>query len=88
MHPEAVEAVQGAAAIRVSAQSSRWTPPAATWAPQPSRRSHPNPDVALVDIGLPDMTGYDVARTIRAVDAQPPMLLLAELIIEQVERPG
>jgi CheY-like chemotaxis protein len=35
------------------------------------------PDVALVDIGLPDMTGYEVARAIRLENGPPRMLLLA-----------
>ena len=30
-----------------------------------------DPDVALVDIGLPDLTGYDVARELRARSSQP-----------------
>jgi CheY-like chemotaxis protein len=32
-------------------------------------------DVVFIDIGLPTMSGYEVARAIRAQDAQAPMLL-------------
>jgi CheY-like chemotaxis protein len=34
-----------------------------------------NPHVVLLDIGLPDMTGYDVAREIRASGAAPVRLV-------------
>lgn len=34
-----------------------------------------DPDVALVDIGMPGMSGYDVAREIRQTSAQRPMLI-------------
>ncbi|HEX5066220.1 MAG TPA: response regulator [Myxococcota bacterium] len=33
------------------------------------------PDVALLDIGMPGMTGYDVAREIRAVFGARPVLI-------------
>ena len=33
------------------------------------------PDIVLLDIGLPGMSGYDVARQIRASGAQPPLLV-------------
>jgi PAS domain S-box-containing protein len=36
-----------------------------------------SPTVALLDIGLPDMTGYELARRMRAREAGPPMLLIA-----------
>lgn len=35
------------------------------------------PDVALVDIGLPDVTGHEVARRIRAVLDRSEILLIA-----------
>ena len=35
------------------------------------------PDVALLDIGLPDMTGYDVARHLRKQFAQLPLRIIA-----------
>jgi CheY-like chemotaxis protein len=35
------------------------------------------PEVALVDIGLPDVSGYEVARTIRAEEHGRDVLLLA-----------
>jgi signal transduction histidine kinase/CheY-like chemotaxis protein len=35
------------------------------------------PDVALIDIGLPLLNGYDVARTLRARNQGPPVLLVA-----------
>jgi len=35
------------------------------------------PDVALIDIGLPLLNGYDVARTLRARSQGPPVLLVA-----------
>ena len=34
-----------------------------------------DPDVALVDIGLPGIDGYEVARRIRAVDGKRPTLI-------------
>jgi CheY-like chemotaxis protein len=34
-----------------------------------------DPDVALVDIGLPGIDGYEVARRARAVDAKRPFLI-------------
>jgi DNA-binding response OmpR family regulator len=33
-----------------------------------------NPDVVLLDIGLPDMTGYDVARAVRRRGQQPRLI--------------
>jgi signal transduction histidine kinase/CheY-like chemotaxis protein len=33
------------------------------------------PDIVLLDIGLPGMSGYDVARQIRASGARPPLLV-------------
>jgi signal transduction histidine kinase/ActR/RegA family two-component response regulator len=35
------------------------------------------PDIAIVDIGLPDMDGYDVARAIRAADPRSRIRLVA-----------
>jgi CheY-like chemotaxis protein len=35
------------------------------------------PQVAVVDIGLPGMNGYEVARRLRHQDAAPPALLIA-----------
>jgi CheY-like chemotaxis protein len=32
------------------------------------------PDVVLLDIGLPDMTGYDVARAVRRQDQRPKLI--------------
>jgi CheY-like chemotaxis protein len=34
-------------------------------------------DVALIDIGLPDMSGYEVARTVREHPEAPPIWLVA-----------
>jgi DNA-binding response OmpR family regulator len=34
-----------------------------------------DPDVALIDIGMPGMTGYDVAREIRQVFGKRPVLI-------------
>jgi CheY-like chemotaxis protein len=35
------------------------------------------PDVALIDVGLPGLDGYEVARQIRATDAGSSMVLVA-----------
>jgi CheY-like chemotaxis protein len=35
------------------------------------------PDVALLDIGLPDFNGYELARRLRAQQGQRPMILIA-----------
>jgi CheY-like chemotaxis protein len=35
------------------------------------------PDAALVDIGLPGFDGYEVARRVRALAGQPPIILIA-----------
>ena len=34
-----------------------------------------DPDIALVDIGLPGIDGYEVARRVRAVDGRRPVLI-------------
>jgi DNA-binding response OmpR family regulator len=34
-----------------------------------------DPDVALIDIGMPGMTGYDVAREVRQVFGNRPLLI-------------
>jgi CheY-like chemotaxis protein len=34
-----------------------------------------NPDVALVDIGLPGIDGFEIARRLRALDARRPVLI-------------
>ena len=34
-----------------------------------------DPDVALVDIGLPGIDGYEVARRVRALDGRRPVLI-------------
>ena len=34
-----------------------------------------DPDVALIDIGMPGMTGYDVARELRQLFGKRPMLI-------------
>jgi two-component system CheB/CheR fusion protein len=34
-----------------------------------------DPDVALVDIGLPGMDGYEIARRLRGLDARRPVLI-------------
>ena len=34
-----------------------------------------DPDIALVDIGLPGIDGYEVARRVRARDARRPVLI-------------
>jgi CheY-like chemotaxis protein len=34
-----------------------------------------DPDIALVDIGLPGIDGYEVARRVRATDARRPLLI-------------
>ena len=33
------------------------------------------PDVAIIDIGLPNLNGYEVAQRIRAADGVPPLLI-------------
>jgi DNA-binding response OmpR family regulator len=35
-----------------------------------------NPDVVLLDIGLPDIDGFEVARTLRASDGNAPTIVL------------
>ncbi len=35
------------------------------------------PDVGLLDIGLPGMSGYELARELRKIDGENPMLLIA-----------
>ncbi len=35
------------------------------------------PDVALIDLGLPDLDGYEVARRLRAVHSRDEMVLVA-----------
>jgi CheY-like chemotaxis protein len=34
-----------------------------------------NPDIALVDIGLPGIDGFEIARRLRALDARRPVLI-------------
>ena len=34
-----------------------------------------DPDIALVDIGLPGIDGYEVARRVRALDKRRPLLI-------------
>ena len=34
-----------------------------------------HPDIALIDIGLPGLDGYEVARRLRAADGPQPMLV-------------
>ena len=34
-----------------------------------------DPDIALVDIGLPGIDGYEIARRVRARDARRPVLI-------------
>lgn len=36
-----------------------------------------SPDALVLDIGLPDMDGYELAREIRALELSPPPLLVA-----------
>lgn len=36
-----------------------------------------SPDIVLLDIGLPDMSGYDVARQLRATQGDRPLYLAA-----------
>jgi CheY-like chemotaxis protein len=36
-----------------------------------------NPHVVLLDIGMPEMDGYEVARQLRAQEAAQPMVLIA-----------
>lgn len=35
------------------------------------------PDIALIDIGLPDITGHDVARALREMASTRPLFLVA-----------
>ena len=36
-----------------------------------------SPDVAILDIGMPGLSGHEVAQRIRALDRQPPVTLIA-----------
>jgi len=43
-----------------------------------ARANETHPDAIILDIGLPDMTGYDVCRTLRAIPAFKNTLIIAQ----------
>jgi CheY-like chemotaxis protein len=48
-------------------------------------------DVVLTDLGMPEMSGWDVARAVKAIDARQPVVLLTgwgEQPASQADHPG
>ena len=62
------------AAIEAVVATDAWAPAALAWAPEIARF---DPQVVFLDIGLPDMSGYDVARRVRAAGAVSSPVLVA-----------